>query len=118
MLTLGQRHVSLCGCLGEGRHGVSRRKRERFTRIKHGKQPVPFSTWQLPCYAIDYCLSQRPHTRAGAIWPSISRAGIRCCRRTVLRWMKASDALSAQAHRRSASRHLTSRWPIMLLHRR
>src|SRR5690554_3830917 len=82
---------------------------ERFTRIKHGKQPVPFSTWQLPYYAIDYCLSQRPHTRAGAIWPSISRcgqsgvAGEPCCAGP-----KASDALSAQAHRRSASRHLTS----------
>ena len=31
---------------------------ERFTRIKHGKRPVPFSTWQLPYYAIDHCLSQ------------------------------------------------------------
>lgn len=31
---------------------------ERFTRIKHGKRPVPFSTWQLPYYAIDYCLAQ------------------------------------------------------------
>ncbi len=30
---------------------------ERFTRIKHGKRPVPFSTWQLPYNAIDYCLS-------------------------------------------------------------
>lgn len=30
---------------------------ERFTRIKHGKRPVPFSTWQLPYYAIDYCLA-------------------------------------------------------------
>ncbi len=31
---------------------------ERFTRIKHGKRPVPFSTWQLPFHAIDYCLKQ------------------------------------------------------------
>ncbi|QYJ20027.1 carbamoyltransferase [Achromobacter sp. ES-001] len=30
---------------------------ERFTRVKHGKRPVPFTTWQLPYYAIDYCLS-------------------------------------------------------------
>jgi carbamoyltransferase len=30
---------------------------ERFTRIKHGKRPVPFSTWQLPYHAIDYCLA-------------------------------------------------------------
>ncbi len=29
---------------------------ERFTRIKHGKRPVPFATWQLPYHAIDYCL--------------------------------------------------------------
>ncbi|OZI22517.1 carbamoyltransferase family protein [Bordetella genomosp. 7] len=31
---------------------------ERFTRIKHGKRPVPFSTWQLPYHAIDYCLAE------------------------------------------------------------
>jgi carbamoyltransferase len=31
---------------------------ERFTRIKHGKRPVPFSTWQLPFHAIDYCLAE------------------------------------------------------------
>jgi carbamoyltransferase len=29
---------------------------ERFTHIKHGKRPVPFSTYQLPYHAIDYCL--------------------------------------------------------------
>ena len=29
---------------------------ERFTHIKHGKRPVPFSTWELPYHAIDYCL--------------------------------------------------------------
>src|SRR6195952_4886192 len=29
---------------------------ERFTNIKHGKRPVPFSTWELPFHAIDYCL--------------------------------------------------------------
>jgi carbamoyltransferase len=31
---------------------------ERFTRIKHGKRPVPFSAWQLPFHAIDYCLKE------------------------------------------------------------
>ncbi|WP_017522718.1 carbamoyltransferase family protein [Pusillimonas noertemannii] len=31
---------------------------ERFTRIKHGKRPVPFSAWQLPYHAIDYCLAE------------------------------------------------------------
>src|SRR5436305_4293492 len=29
---------------------------ERFTHIKHGKRPVPFSTWELPFHAIDFCL--------------------------------------------------------------
>lgn len=31
---------------------------ERFTRVKHGKRPVPFTTWQLPYHAIDYCLRE------------------------------------------------------------
>lgn len=30
---------------------------ERFTEVKHGKRPVPFTTWQLPFNAIDYCLA-------------------------------------------------------------
>jgi carbamoyltransferase len=29
---------------------------ERFTHIKHGKRPVPFSAYELPFHAIDYCL--------------------------------------------------------------
>jgi carbamoyltransferase len=29
---------------------------ERFTHVKHGKRPVPFTVWQLPYHAIDYCL--------------------------------------------------------------
>lgn len=29
---------------------------ERFTRVKHGKRPVPFTAWELPFHAIDYCL--------------------------------------------------------------
>ncbi|HEY0739902.1 MAG TPA: carbamoyltransferase N-terminal domain-containing protein, partial [Chryseosolibacter sp.] len=29
---------------------------ERFTHIKHGKRPVPFTTYELPFHAIDYCL--------------------------------------------------------------
>jgi carbamoyltransferase len=31
---------------------------ERFTHIKHGKRPVPFSTYELPFHAIDYCLRE------------------------------------------------------------
>jgi len=29
---------------------------ERFTRVKHGKRPIPFSTYELPFHAIHYCL--------------------------------------------------------------
>jgi carbamoyltransferase len=29
---------------------------ERFTHIKHGKRPIPFSTYELPFHAIHYCL--------------------------------------------------------------
>jgi carbamoyltransferase len=31
---------------------------ERFTRVKHGKRPVPFTTWELPFHAINYCLGE------------------------------------------------------------
>jgi carbamoyltransferase len=31
---------------------------ERFTRVKHGKRPLPFTVWQLPFHAIDYCLKE------------------------------------------------------------
>src|SRR3954462_2847739 len=35
---------------------LSATEEERFTHFKHGKRPVPFSTWELPFHAIDYCL--------------------------------------------------------------
>jgi carbamoyltransferase len=31
---------------------------ERFTHIKHGKRPTPFTAYSLPHYAIDYCLKE------------------------------------------------------------
>jgi len=37
---------------------VAAAEEERFTQIKHGKRPVPFSTWELPYHAIDYCLRE------------------------------------------------------------
>ena len=37
---------------------VAAAEEERFTRIKHGKRPVPFTVWQLPYHAIDYCLAE------------------------------------------------------------
>ncbi|NJN16985.1 MAG: carbamoyltransferase [Oscillochloris sp.] len=35
---------------------IAAAEEERFTRRKHGKRPTPFSTYELPFYAIDYCL--------------------------------------------------------------
>jgi carbamoyltransferase len=31
---------------------------ERFTHVKHGKRPVPFTTYELPYHAVDYCLRE------------------------------------------------------------
>ena len=37
---------------------IAAAEEERFTRIKHGKRPLPFTTWQLPFHAIDYVLRE------------------------------------------------------------
>src|SRR3954467_2915419 len=36
---------------------VSAAEEERFSRRKHGKEPVPFSTWELPIQAARWCLA-------------------------------------------------------------
>ncbi len=45
-------------CLVRDGRVIAAAEEERFTRIKHGKRPVPFSTWELPFHAIDYCLRE------------------------------------------------------------
>jgi carbamoyltransferase len=37
---------------------VAAAEEERFTRRKHGKQAVPFSTWELPIESARWCLAQ------------------------------------------------------------
>jgi carbamoyltransferase len=37
---------------------VAAAEEERFSRRKHGKQAVPFSTWELPTQAIQWCLAE------------------------------------------------------------
>jgi carbamoyltransferase len=37
---------------------VAAAEEERFTHVKHGKRAVPFSAWQLPYHAIDFCLRE------------------------------------------------------------
>lgn len=60
MITLGINaayHDSSAALVRDG-VALAAAEEERFTRIKHGKRPVPFSTWELPYHAIDYCLSE------------------------------------------------------------
>jgi carbamoyltransferase len=60
MITLGINaafHDSAAALVDDGRL-VAAAEEERFTRIKHGKRPVPFSAWELPFNAIDYCLRE------------------------------------------------------------
>ncbi|MEJ7636588.1 MAG: carbamoyltransferase N-terminal domain-containing protein, partial [Singulisphaera sp.] len=45
-------------CLIRDGRVIAAAEEERFTHVKHGKRPVPFSTWELPFHAIDYCLGE------------------------------------------------------------
>jgi len=45
-------------CLVKDGQVIAAAEEERFTRKKHGKRPIPFSTYELPYYAIDYCLKE------------------------------------------------------------
>ncbi|HYF71055.1 MAG TPA: carbamoyltransferase C-terminal domain-containing protein [Ohtaekwangia sp.] len=59
MYTLGINavfHDSSACILKDGRL-LAAAEEERFTHYKHGKRPIPFSTYELPFHAIDYCLS-------------------------------------------------------------
>src|SRR5215203_4855650 len=58
MLTLGINAAfhDPAACLVRDGEVVAAAEEERFTRIKHGKRPVPFSTWELPFHAINFCL--------------------------------------------------------------
>jgi carbamoyltransferase len=43
---------------------VAAAEEERFSRRKHGKRPVPFSTWELPEQAAQFCLREASLTAA------------------------------------------------------
>ncbi|NEX60359.1 carbamoyltransferase family protein [Noviherbaspirillum galbum] len=60
MYTLGinAAYHDCSACLVRDGEVIAAAEEERFTRIKHGKRPVPFATWQLPFHAIDYCLKE------------------------------------------------------------
>jgi carbamoyltransferase len=43
-------------CLVKDGRVIAAAEEERFTHIKHGKRPVPFSAYELPFHAMDFCL--------------------------------------------------------------
>src|SRR5207248_3400259 len=45
-------------CLVKDGVVIAAAEEERFTRVKHGKRPIPFSTYELPFHALDYCLRE------------------------------------------------------------
>src|SRR3954454_10430831 len=58
MITLGINaafHDS-SACLVRDGAVIAAAEEERFTRIKHGKRPLPFTVWELPYHAVDFCL--------------------------------------------------------------
>jgi len=66
LLTLGINasfHDSAAALMRDG-EVIAAAEEERFTRIKHGKRPVPFTAWELPYHAIDYCLKEAGATLA------------------------------------------------------
>jgi carbamoyltransferase len=66
MYTLGINAVyhDSAACLVHDGRVLAAAEEERFTRIKHGKRPIPFSTYELPFHAIDYCLREAGITLA------------------------------------------------------
>lgn len=60
MITLGINaafHDSSAALVRDGEL-VAAAEEERFTRIKHAKRPLPFTAWELPYHAIDFCLAR------------------------------------------------------------
>jgi carbamoyltransferase len=66
MITLGINaafHDSSAALVRDGQL-LAAAEEERFTRVKHGKRPLPFTAWELPYHAIDYCLAEAGLTLA------------------------------------------------------
>ncbi len=60
MYTLGINaafHDSAASLIKDGEL-IAAAEEERFTHVKHGKRPTPFSAYELPYHAIDYCLKE------------------------------------------------------------
>lgn len=60
MYTLGinAAYHDSAACLVKDGEVLAAAEEERFTRVKHAKRPIPFTAYELPFHAIDYCLSE------------------------------------------------------------
>lgn len=60
MYTLGinAAYHDTSACLVQDGRIIAAAEEERFTHVKHGKRPVPFSAYELPFHAVDYCLKE------------------------------------------------------------
>src|SRR3954465_15658027 len=60
MYTLGinAAYHDTAACLVKDGQVLAAAEEERFTKIKHGKRPIPFSSYELPFHAIDFCLRE------------------------------------------------------------
>ncbi len=60
MYTLGINAVyhDSAACLLRDGQVIAAAEEERFTHVKHAKRPIPFSTYELPFHAINYCLQE------------------------------------------------------------
>lgn len=60
MITLGINAVfhDSSACIFKNGKLLAAVEEERFTGIKHGKRPTPFTTYEMPFHAINYCLEQ------------------------------------------------------------
>ncbi len=60
MYTLGINAAfhDLSACLVQDGQVLAAAEEERFTHVKHGKRPVPFTTYILPYHAIHFCLKE------------------------------------------------------------
>ncbi|MDP9311133.1 MAG: carbamoyltransferase [Pseudomonadota bacterium] len=58
VLGLNATYHDSAACLVHDGQVIAAAEEERFTHVKHSKRPIPFSTYEVPFHAIDYCLRE------------------------------------------------------------
>lgn len=114
MYTLGVNaafHDSAAALIEDGKL-IAAAEEERFTHVKHGKRPIPFSAYELPFHAINYCLHEAGiHLKdvthfAYSFDPDINRIGV----------YPGNDSIFLEAIK-NAPHYLVSGYPLHLQQR-